>query len=319
MSGQTAALLTPQLEQAFARCQGYAREQEAVGKPAPVEFEPHEVHVPLQQLRALAEAFYLDVPYDSKSHHMFAIAQNPGVPPAWAQAAAQPAVRIPDDLFSDIIGHAELKELIVGSMQKRRRVHFLLWGPPAGAKSMFLDAIYGLPNTVWFEGGSTTRAGIVKELAGADPDAICFDEADDVKWEVWSPLVEMMERGTMTVRDANISMQVRREGQVFIAGNSRERLERNANKVISRCSEHYIGAYTKAEFVHVAETVLARREEVDSLLAREMAYWAWAKGLRDIRKVRTMARLCDTLDAAKRYLDSQYRYREDVPQVRRRR
>jgi len=43
-----------------------------------------------------------------------------------------------DGLFGDIIGHNEVKELLLACLLAERPVHVLLAGPPALAKSLFL-------------------------------------------------------------------------------------------------------------------------------------------------------------------------------------
>jgi Holliday junction DNA helicase RuvB len=47
-------------------------------------------------------------------------------------------VMLPDDLFEDIIGHDDVKELLTGVLLTEKPVHALLAGPPALAKSLFL-------------------------------------------------------------------------------------------------------------------------------------------------------------------------------------
>jgi Holliday junction DNA helicase RuvB len=45
---------------------------------------------------------------------------------------------LPDDLFEDIIGHDEVKELLRACLMAEKPVHVLLAGPPALAKTLFL-------------------------------------------------------------------------------------------------------------------------------------------------------------------------------------
>ena len=45
---------------------------------------------------------------------------------------------LPDDMFQDIIGHYEVKELLTAVLLAGKPVHVLLAGPPALAKSLFL-------------------------------------------------------------------------------------------------------------------------------------------------------------------------------------
>ena len=49
-----------------------------------------------------------------------------------------PKLTLPEDLFDDIIGHEEVKELLCASLLAEKPVHVLLAGPPALAKTLFL-------------------------------------------------------------------------------------------------------------------------------------------------------------------------------------
>ena len=44
----------------------------------------------------------------------------------------------PEEMFSDIIGYDDIKELLKESLQLDKPLHVLLYGPPSLAKSMFL-------------------------------------------------------------------------------------------------------------------------------------------------------------------------------------
>jgi len=54
---------------------------------------------------------------------------------------------IPDDLFAHVVGHDEVKHWVSKSLASPRPVHILLAGPPATAKSMFLQALGSLPGS----------------------------------------------------------------------------------------------------------------------------------------------------------------------------
>jgi len=48
------------------------------------------------------------------------------------------SLTLADDMFDDIIGHDEVKELLKAAILAEKPVHVLLAGPPALAKSLFL-------------------------------------------------------------------------------------------------------------------------------------------------------------------------------------
>ncbi len=61
------------------------------------------------------------------------------------------ADQIPADLFDYIVGHDEVKYWLQKSLVSPEPVHILLAGPPATAKSLFLEALRDLPgaHTPW--------------------------------------------------------------------------------------------------------------------------------------------------------------------------
>ena len=54
------------------------------------------------------------------------------------EKAQDKTLTLPDDIFEDIIGHDDIKELLTAALLTQRSVHVLLAGPPALAKSLFL-------------------------------------------------------------------------------------------------------------------------------------------------------------------------------------
>jgi Holliday junction DNA helicase RuvB len=58
--------------------------------------------------------------------------------PEAAQKPQNQKLELADNLFEDIIGHEDIKELLMASLLAERPVHVLLTGPPALAKTLFL-------------------------------------------------------------------------------------------------------------------------------------------------------------------------------------
>lgn len=61
-----------------------------------------------------------------------------GRPQLDGEVVAKPELIEPEDLFQDIIGHDDVKELLRACLAATRLVHVLLAGPPVLAKSLFL-------------------------------------------------------------------------------------------------------------------------------------------------------------------------------------
>jgi Holliday junction DNA helicase RuvB len=71
------------------------------------------------------------------------------------------SLALSDDLFEDIIGHDEVKELLRAALLAEKPVHILLAGPPALVKSLFLwdiERVCG-ERAVWLVGSQRAKRG----------------------------------------------------------------------------------------------------------------------------------------------------------------
>jgi len=78
---------------------------------------------------------------------------------------------LPDELFEDIIGHDDIKELLTAVLLAKKPVHVLLAGPPALAKSLFLwdmERACG-EQAIWLVGSATSKAGLWDLVAEREP------------------------------------------------------------------------------------------------------------------------------------------------------
>lgn len=66
------------------------------------------------------------------------------------------------NVFSNIEGLDDIKEMMLRALESPERAHTLLIGPPACAKSLFmLEVEKGMQSEVYFtEGATTTKAGL---------------------------------------------------------------------------------------------------------------------------------------------------------------
>ncbi|GAI21221.1 unnamed protein product, partial [marine sediment metagenome] len=80
--------------------------------------------------------------YESNSYHGYKLTETARALlagttlPSATEAPQGQKLEVPDDMFEDIIGHNEVKELLRASLLAEKPVHVLLSGPPALAKSI---------------------------------------------------------------------------------------------------------------------------------------------------------------------------------------
>jgi len=175
-----------------------------------------------------------------------------------------------DGLFADIIGHDEVKELLLACLLAEKPVHVLLAGPPALAKSLFLWDIERAAGerAIWLVGSATSKAGLWDIVAERHPQIILIDELDKMNAVDTAALLSMMEGGRLVRakrgRELNLSNQLR----VVAASN---RLNALSPELKSRFAIRKLTVYSRADYLTVVRGVLARREGLDQELADEVA------------------------------------------------
>ena len=157
----------------------------------------HEIPVPLPRLKVLVEEGIVKINYQSRSTTTYMV-QDPELAHQALEAIGDGALledEIPADLFDYIVGHDEVKYWLNKSLTSPEPVHILLAGPPATAKSLFLEPLGQLPGAQYALGGSSSRAGIADFLINFQPRFLIIDELDKMKREDFSVLLSLMQCG----------------------------------------------------------------------------------------------------------------------------
>jgi len=173
-------------------------------------------------------------------------------------------------LFGDIIGHDDVKELLIACLMAEKPVHVLLAGPPALAKTLFLWDIERAAGerAIWLVGSATSKAGLWDLVAERKPQIILIDELDKMNAADTAALLSMMEGGRLVRakkgRGLNLSNQVR----VVAASN---RLNILSPELRSRFAIRKLTAYSRSDYLTVVRGVLAKRENLSEELADQVA------------------------------------------------
>ncbi len=95
-----------------------------------------------------------------------------------------------------VVGFEDLKEAISKAVEARRRINFLLEGPPACAKSIILEGVRSaVPDAFIAFGSRTSAAGLSDALFEYQPSVLLLDEADKMDNVCYSVLLGLMESG----------------------------------------------------------------------------------------------------------------------------
>ncbi|MFH1087238.1 MAG: AAA family ATPase [Chloroflexota bacterium] len=206
-------------------------------------------------------------------------------------------IALPDDLFEDIIGHDDVKELLGACLTAEKPVHVLLAGPPALAKTLFLwDIEKALgERAIWLVGSATSKAGLWDLVAERQPFVLEVDELDKMNAADTAALLSMMEGGRLVRAKVGRELNLQHEIRVVAATN---RLYGLSPELLSRFAVRKIQAYSRSDFLTVVKGVLVRREGVEDSTAEEIAKRLDGR-TQDVRDAIRVARLAPQLGVEK--------------------
>ena len=241
---------------------------------------------------------YLENPFKSNSYTGYLLSEKGKAlveaEEMGAAAEGQPQeFEIPDDLFSDIIGHDDVKELLKACLKAERPVHVLLAGPPALAKTLFLWDIERVAGdlAVWLVGSATSKAGLWDLIAERQPRLLLIDELDKMNAADTAALLSMMEGGRLVRAKKGRELDLVNPIWVVAATN---RLHGLSPELLSRFAVRKIAAYTRSDYYSVVKGVLVRREDVEESLAEDIAHRLDGMS-QDVRDAVRVARLAPQL------------------------
>ena len=239
--------------------------------------------------------------YESNSYHGYKLTVKAR---ALLTGAAEPvqaeegkSLEIPPDIFDDIIGHDEVKELLKACLAVEKPVHCLLTGPPALAKSLFLWDIerVGGERALWLVGSAVSKAGLWDMVADRQPELLLVDELDKVNAADTAALLSLMEGGRLVRAKKGRELNLKTSIKVVAATNLDGKL---SPELRSRFAIRRLNAYDREEYRTVVKGVLVRREGLDPLVADEIAQRLDGRS-QDVRDAVRVARLAPTVGVDK--------------------
>jgi Holliday junction DNA helicase RuvB len=263
-------------------------------------FEWYEVQAAPQLLNKLVREGFLVVSYKSNKSTMYKVVDPKSLAIMIEQVeqmiregeveAEYGPIEIPPDLFSIIVGHDDVKEVINRSLQSENPVHILLHGSIASAKTMFLEELARLPKSRFVVGSSLTKAGLIEVLFEDKPRFLIIDELDKIETEDnLAALLSLMERGIVTETKYRRHRSLTLKTTVFASAN---RLERIPAELLSRFLKLYFRDYTPQEFIEVTVDVLTKREKVSPQVAFHIGEKVMKElGSKDVRDCVKISRL----------------------------
>ncbi|HEY7079291.1 MAG TPA: AAA family ATPase [Nitrososphaeraceae archaeon] len=164
-----------------------------------------------------------------------------------------------NNLFYDIIGYSDIKELFDMSINAQKPVHILLCGPPASAKSIFMTCLTKLERSYYAVGSSSTKSGIFDYLFENRPRFFIIDEIEKMNKKDQVSLLNLMESGILSELKHNHARSTQLKTWVFASANSMEKL---LYPLVTRFTVINVKPYTEDEFVDITIQLL-EKEGID--------------------------------------------------------
>ena len=211
---------------------------------------------------------------------------------AAAPDTTQP-LEIDEIIFSDIVGHDEVKELLTACLLAEKPVHLLLAGPPALAKTLFLWDIERAAGdrAIWLIGSATSKSGLWDKVAERHLQIILIDELDKMNAVDTAGLLSMMEGGRLVRAKKGRELDLLNQVRVVAASNHLNML---SPELKSRFAIRTLSAYSREEFLTVVRGVLVSREGLSPETAAEIARQLDGR-TQDVRDAIRVARLSPQL------------------------
>ena len=241
---------------------------------------------------------FIEDTYESNSYHGYRLTEKArviiaGGPSTPAEAPQDEKFSLAEDMFEDIIGHDEVKELLRASLMAEKQVHVLLAGPPALAKTLFLWDIERAAGerAIWLVGSATSKAGLWDLVAERQPRILEIDELDKMNAADTAALLSMMESGRLVRAKKGRELDITHPIWVVAATN---RLYGLSPELLSRFAVRKLDPYSRGDYQKVVRGVLIHREGLAPNLADEIAQKLDGRS-QDVRDAVRVARLASSL------------------------
>ncbi len=268
----------------------YDRENDSRDRrpPSHRNWEYYTVGATREDIKRLLEEGFLIVALKSSSLTKYRLSEK-GREFVWAATMAHEFSKVPAASILEsmelVVGFDDVKETLARSISSGRRIHFLLEGPPACAKSIMLEGIRAVvPGAFPAFGSRTSAAGISEVLFERQPTVLLMDEADKMRADCFSVLLGLMESGEILETKSQKTRGIKLNTMVIAACNSSAKFP---PEFLSRFALHvYFPLYTRDEFINVCQGFLTRAENCPPDVAANIGQVVFDNNLGDVRRAR---------------------------------
>jgi Holliday junction DNA helicase RuvB len=209
---------------------------------------------------------------------------------------SSPSAKREDKLFADIYGCDDIKKLLRMAFESSHTCSILLAGPPASAKTLFLQSLMKLKGSHFIDCGSSTKSGIVDYIFENKPRYLLLDELDKLAGKDQTFLLDLIETGIVSETKYNKIRSTEIQTSVFATSN-------NIEKIILPLQSRFfivkLQAYTYDQFYEITVRLLTSNHyNVDEEIAKATAEAVWntSRNIRDSIKIARMAKSIEDVD-----------------------
>jgi Holliday junction DNA helicase RuvB len=186
-----------------------------------------------------------------------------------------------DKLFEDIYGCGDIKKLFKMALASNHTCSILLTGPPASAKTLFLQSLMNLKDSYFIDCSNATKSGIVDYVFEYKPKYLLLDELDKLSRKDQIFLLNLIETGIVSETKYNKTRTMKIRTSVFATSNNVEKI---ASPLQSRFFILKLQAYTYEQFYQITVKLLtSSRYKVSEDIAKATAdsVWNTSKNIRE--------------------------------------
>jgi Holliday junction DNA helicase RuvB len=201
-------------------------------------------------------------------------------------------------LFDDIYGYDNIKRLFRMALDTIHPTFILLSGPPASAKTLFLQSLIKLQDSYFIDCSNATKSGLVDYIFNNKPKRFLLDELDKLSRKDQTFLLNLIETGIVSETKYNKTRSMEIKTSVFATSN-------NIEKIIPPLQSRFfivkLEPYTYDQFFDITIRLLttSNQHNVDEEIAKVTAHAVWntsSKSIRDCVRVTKMAKSVENVN-----------------------
>src|ERR671919_1879995 len=134
------------------------------------------------------------------------------------------SVRRDDWLPENIYGYDDVKRLFRMALEASHNSSILLTGPPASAKTLFLQSLMKLKDSHFIDCSNATKSGVVDYIFENKPKYLLLDELDKLSRKDQTFLLNLMETGMVSEIKYGRVRKMQIETSVFATSNNIQKI-----------------------------------------------------------------------------------------------